>query len=134
MSIRVSPRLADIPHYEPGLTTAEVLKKYGLERAVKLASNESPFPTLPRVAEVIAAGVDGLNRYPDAYARELRSRIADQHGVEPGQVAIGNGSCELILLAGQALLDPGGTVVHADPATATTSTPWPPPSTSAPAW
>jgi len=116
MSIRVSPRLADIPHYEPGLTTAEVLKKYGLERAVKLASNESPFPTLPRVAEVIAAGVDGLNRYPDAYARELRSRIADQHGVEPGQVAIGNGSCELILLAGQALLDPGGTVVHADPA------------------
>ena len=33
----------------------------------------------------------------------------------PDQVTIGNGSCELIMLAGQALLDPGTTVVHADP-------------------
>ena len=33
----------------------------------------------------------------------------------PDEVVVGNGSCELILLAGQALLDPGTTVVHADP-------------------
>lgn len=115
MSLRVSPRLAAIPHYEPGLTTAEVLRRYGLDAAVKITSNESPFPTLPQVAEVVAAGAEGLNRYPDAYARELRGRLAEQHGVEPTQVAIGNGSCELILLAGQATLDPGTTVVHADP-------------------
>ena len=33
----------------------------------------------------------------------------------PDEVVIGNGSCELILYAGQALLDPGTSVVHADP-------------------
>ncbi|MDX6555612.1 MAG: histidinol-phosphate aminotransferase [Miltoncostaeaceae bacterium] len=115
MTIRTSPRIAAIPHYEPGLTTAEVLARFGLESAVKLASNESPFPPLPEVARVIEEGVGALNRYPDGAARALRRALAELHGVEPGQVTIGNGSCELILMAGQALLDPGTTVVHADP-------------------
>ena len=115
MSIRTSPRLAAIPRYEPGLTTAEVLARYGIDSAVKLASNESPFPPMPEVVEVVAAGMQGLNRYPDGPARALRRALAERHGVGPDEVVIGNGSCELILLAGQALLDPGTTVVHADP-------------------
>ncbi len=115
MSIRVSPRLTAIPMYEPGLTTAEVLARYGLQEAVKLASNESPFPPLPEVQEMLRAGLGGLNRYPDAYARRLRAALAERHGVDVEQVVMGNGSCELILLAGQALLDPGTTIVHADP-------------------
>lgn len=115
MSLRVSPRLANIPTYEPGLTTAEVLARYGLAEAVKLASNESPFAPLPQVEEVVRAGVSCLNRYPDAYARDLRRALAERHGVEIDQVAVGNGSCELILLAGQSMLDPGTTVIHADP-------------------
>ena len=65
MGIRSSHRLDAIPRYEPGLTTAEVLARFGLDRAVKLASNESPFPPLPEVARVISEGVAGLNRYPD---------------------------------------------------------------------
>ncbi len=115
MSIRISPRLAAIPRYAPGLTTAEVLARFGIDHAVKLASNESPFPPLPGVAEVVAAGTAGLNRYPDAPARALRRALAERHGVGPDEVVVGNGSCELILLAGQALLDPGTTVIHADP-------------------
>ena len=115
VAIRSSPRLGAIPRYEPGLTTAEVLARFGLDRAVKLASNESPFPPLPEVAEVVAAGVAGLNRYPDGPGRALRRALAERHGVGPDEVVLGNGSCELILLAGQALLDPGTTVVHASP-------------------
>lgn len=115
VTIRISPRLDAMPHYEPGLTTAEVLARFGLESAVKLASNESPFPPMPEVAEAIAAGVDALNRYPDGAARALRRELAERHGVEPAQVAIGNGSCELLLLAGQAMLDPGTTVMYATP-------------------
>jgi histidinol-phosphate aminotransferase len=115
VAIRSSSRLDAIPRYEPGLTTAEVLARFGLERAVKLASNESPFPPLPQVAGVIAEGVAGLNRYPDGPGRALRRAIAERHGVGPDEVVLGNGSCELILLAGQALLDPGTTVVHAAP-------------------
>jgi DNA-binding transcriptional MocR family regulator len=155
---RTSPRLDALPRYEPGLTSAEVLARHALASAVKLSSNESPFAPLPEVAEAIARTVAGLNRYPDRAARDLRRALAERHGVGPDQVAVGNGSCELILLAGQALLDPGTTVVHADPSFAmyphlapaagaearcgcrwprtagTTSTRWPPPSTSARAW
>lgn len=115
MSLLVSPRLAGIPRYEPGLTTAEVLARYGLEAAVKLASNESPFPPLPGVEEVVRDGVRSLNRYPDGAGRALRGALADLHGVDMGQVVLGNGSCEIILLAGEALLDPGTTVIHPDP-------------------
>ncbi len=115
MTIRSSPRLDAVPRYEPGLTTAEVLARYGLDAAVRLASNESPFPPLPEVAEVVAAGVAGLNRYPDGPGRALRRALAERHGVGPDEVVLGNGSCELILLAGQALLDPGTSVVHAAP-------------------
>jgi histidinol-phosphate aminotransferase len=104
-----------MPHYEPGLTTAEVLARFGLASAVKLASNESPFPPMPEVAEAVAAGVAGLNRYPDGPARTLRRELAERHGVDADQVTVGNGSCELLLLAGQALLDPGTTVMYAAP-------------------
>ena len=104
MSLIISSRLAAIPHYEPGLTTADVLARYGLDAAVKLASNESPYPPLEAVQAVLHDGVAGLNRYPDGAARALRAEIAERHGLDPGQVAIGNGSCELVLLAGQALL------------------------------
>jgi histidinol-phosphate aminotransferase len=112
---RVSPRLDAIPRYEPGLTTAEVLARFGLESAIKLASNESPYPPIPAVEVVVRKAVAGLSRYPDGAARALRRALAERHGVGPEQVVLGNGSCELILLAGQALLDPGTTVVHAEP-------------------
>jgi histidinol-phosphate aminotransferase len=115
MGIRTSSRIRGIPHYEPGLTMAEVMTRYGLTSVVKLASNESPFPPLPEVTAVIDEGLAGLNRYPDGAARTLRAALADRHAVEPSQVAVGNGSCELLVHAGLALLDPDTTVIHADP-------------------
>jgi histidinol-phosphate aminotransferase len=115
MTLIISSRLAAIPHYEPGLTTADVLARYGLNAAIKLASNESPYPPLDEVQEVVRRGSAGLNRYPDGAARALRGEIAGLHGIGIEQVVIGNGSCELLLLAGQALLDPGTTLIHPQP-------------------
>ena len=77
--------------------------------------NEGPYGPTPAAMDAIREALPSLNRYPDGAARALRSALADTHGVDPGQVAVGNGSCELILLAGQALLDPGTTVVHPEP-------------------
>ena len=115
MPIRTSNRIAGIPHYEPGLTMAEVIAAYGLDSVVKLASNESPFPPLPEVEAVIANASAHLNRYPDGAARDLRAAIADRHAVDVDQVAVGNGSCELIVHAGEALLEPGTTIIYAEP-------------------
>jgi histidinol-phosphate aminotransferase len=115
MTLKISARLAAIPRYVPGLSTADVLERYGLVAATKLASNESPYPPLPEVQAVLEAGIAGLNRYPDGAARALRREIADLHGLDTDQVAVGNGSGELLLLAGQACLDPGTTLVHPTP-------------------
>lgn len=115
MSIKVSPRLNAIPRYEPGLTTSDVMARFGLEKAVKLASNESPFPPLEAVRDIASESLASTNRYPDAPARALRAALARHHNANPEQVIVGNGSCELILLAGYALLDPGTTVIYADP-------------------
>lgn len=114
-SVRMSPRVLALPRYETGLTTADVLRRFGLDAAVKLSSNESAEPPLPEVVEAIQAAIPGLNRYPDPAGRLLRTALAERHGLDDDQVTLGNGSCELILLLGHALLDAGTTVVHADP-------------------
>lgn len=115
MALIVSSRLDAVPRYEPGLTTAEVLSRFGLESAIKLASNESPYPPLPEVEAVVRDAIGGLSRYPDGAGRALRRALAEHHGVGPEQVILGNGSCELLLLAGEALLDPGTSIVRAEP-------------------
>jgi histidinol-phosphate aminotransferase len=81
----------------------------------KLASNESPYPPVPAVVEAITRSLTGLNRYPDPTNSALRRKLADRHGVPAGRIAIGNGSCDVLLAAGDALLEPGAEVVYAWP-------------------
>ncbi len=57
----------------------------------------------------------GLNRYPDPTNAALRARLSDVHGVPAQRIAIGNGSCDILLAAGDALLEPGAELVYAWP-------------------
>jgi histidinol-phosphate aminotransferase len=82
----------------------------------RLASNESPFGPLPEVVEAASRALRGANRYPDPTNGALRTRLAERYGVAPGRIAIGNGSCDILLAAGEALLEPGAEVVYAWPA------------------
>jgi histidinol-phosphate aminotransferase len=109
VSLEFAARMRDIPAY-PQAETYE----YGGE-LVKLASNESPFPPHPDVVEAIQERVGALNRYPDPDKTLLRKRLADRFELVPGQVAIGNGSVEILLAAGEALLEPGAELVYAWP-------------------
>ncbi|HYM58843.1 MAG TPA: histidinol-phosphate transaminase [Solirubrobacteraceae bacterium] len=81
----------------------------------KLASNESPYPPLPEVMEAVTRSLSGLNRYPDPTSSALRTKLSDRYGVPAGRIAIGNGSCDVLLAAGDALLEPGAEVVYAWP-------------------
>jgi histidinol-phosphate aminotransferase len=81
----------------------------------KLASNESPYPPIPAVIEAITRALGGLNRYPDPTNAALRRRLSDVHGVPATRIAIGNGSCDILLAAGDALLEPGAELVYAWP-------------------
>jgi histidinol-phosphate aminotransferase len=89
---------------------------YGSEGPVaKLASNESPFPPHPAVVEAVTQALTGLNRYPDPTNAALRRKLSDRTGVPAQRIAIGNGSCDILLAAGDALLEPGAELVYAWP-------------------
>jgi histidinol-phosphate aminotransferase len=82
---------------------------------VRLASNESPYPPLPEVVDAVRDVLAGLNRYPDPTNGALRRRLADRYGVPAERIAVGNGSCDILLAAGEALLEPGAELVYAWP-------------------
>jgi histidinol-phosphate aminotransferase len=82
---------------------------------VKLASNETPFSPHPQVLEAVEAQLRTLNRYPDPAKATLRRRLSDRTGVPPERIAVGNGSCELLLAGAEAMLEPGAEVVYAWP-------------------
>src|SRR5215216_2906846 len=110
MAIEFSDRIRRIPVYPAA-------DGYALEGPVALlASNESPYPPLPAVVEAAAAALAGANRYPDPTNSALRRALSDRHGVPANRIAIGNGSCDILLAAGDALLEPGAELVYAWPA------------------
>jgi histidinol-phosphate aminotransferase len=109
VSLEFAERLRRIPVY-PAAETYE----YGGE-LVKLASNETPWAPHPAVLEAIERELRSLNRYPDPDKTRLRRRLAERLETTPGRVAVGNGSCEILLAAADALLEPGAEIVYAWP-------------------
>jgi histidinol-phosphate aminotransferase len=105
------PAVQGLVPYEPGKPVEEVQRELGLDRCVKLASNEGPFGPFPAALEALAASVAELNRYPDGGAWRLRQALAERVGVRFEEVAVGAGADGLIDCLSQASLDPGDEVV-----------------------
>ena len=84
----------------------------GLDRIVKLASNEGPFGPLPAAVAAFEGSARELNRYPDGGGTRLREALAARFDVPSEQVVLGNGADELIRLAALATLDPGDRAVY----------------------
>jgi histidinol-phosphate aminotransferase len=101
----------DLVPYEPGKPVEEVQRELGLDRVVKLASNEGPFGPFPAALEAIARSAPGLNRYPDGGAYRLRAALAELHDLRFEEVAVGAGSDGLVDGLSQIALDPGDEIV-----------------------
>jgi histidinol-phosphate aminotransferase len=107
----VTPSVAGLTPYEPGKPVEEVQRELGLERVVKLASNEGPFGPFPAALEAIARAAPELNRYPDGGAYRLRAELAERNGVRFEEVAVGAGADGLIDGVSQAFLAAGDEIV-----------------------
>src|SRR5439155_15141157 len=105
------PAVQDLVPYEPGKPVEEVQRELGLERVVKLASNEGPFGPFRQALEALERAARELNRYPDGGAYRLRSALAERHGVRFEEIAIGAGADAIIDGISQAVLDPGDEIV-----------------------
>lgn len=71
----------------------------------RLHLNESPHPASPKTVAAMVEATANTNRYPDGGAEALRAALADHTGHPAERIVIGNGSHELILLAGRIALD-----------------------------
>jgi histidinol-phosphate aminotransferase len=81
-----------------------------------LSSTEWPdFPNSEVVNASIAVARGRVNGYPDRLAGRVRRALAEHHGIEPEQIAVGNGAAELLQAAALTLLSDGDELL----------TPWP---------
>ncbi|MGH3031975.1 MAG: histidinol-phosphate transaminase [Gaiellaceae bacterium] len=105
------PALAELVPYEPGKPVGEVQRELGLDRVVKLASNEGQFGPFPAALEAIDRGARELNRYPDGGAYRLVAALAEKHDVGFENVAAAAGADAVIMYLSLATLDPGDQIV-----------------------
>ena len=91
--------------YQPGKPIEELARELGITNAIKLASNENPRGPGPEV--VAALRRDDLSRYPDGSGYLLKNRLAEHLGVGVDQITLGNGSNDVLELAGRVALSPG---------------------------
>ncbi|HLR66322.1 histidinol-phosphate transaminase [Virgibacillus alimentarius] len=106
--------LKKLTPYQQGKQTEEVKREYGLDRIIKLASNENPFGYSDQVKNSLSLD-HGLNTYPDGHTSELRNALAKKLNVEEDQIIFGGGSDELIQIISRAFLYPGVNTVMAAP-------------------
>lgn len=82
-----------------------------LGEGVKLNQNENPLGPAPGALAAASAALTGAFRYPDATARALRERVAEDWDRPADHILISNGSDELFRLLAEAYLEPGDRVV-----------------------
>jgi histidinol-phosphate aminotransferase len=116
VTVTFAEKLARMPGYQAGVPSGQAPEAIAAGDIAQLASNESPFPPHPKVMEAIERATAAMHRYPDPDATLLRRRVADRYETDPARVAVGNGSCELLLAAAEALCEPGDEILYAWPA------------------
>ncbi|MGP1677145.1 MAG: histidinol-phosphate transaminase [Burkholderiales bacterium] len=101
-----------IAPYQPGKPITELARELGLDEKaiIKLASNENPRGISPKALAAIQAALPDLGRYPDGF--ELTQALSQRLGVPMSQIVLGNGSNDVLDLAGMAFLAPGCSAVY----------------------
>ncbi|MFQ3542985.1 histidinol-phosphate transaminase [Halobacillus rhizosphaerae] len=107
--------LKQMTPYKPGKQIEEVKQEYGLDRIVKLASNENPNGFSSTVKKELPKLISSLEIYPDGYAASLRKKVAGFISVDPDQLIFGNGSDEIVQIICRAFLETGSNTVMAAP-------------------
>ena len=107
--------LDKIRPYIPGKPVSEVKREMGLDRIVKLASNENPRGPSPKAVEAMMKEVPNVNRYPDGGCFYLRKTLSEKLSIDGDNIVFGNGSDEIILMAVRAFVEAGDEVIMSDP-------------------
>lgn len=85
-----------------------------LAKMVRLASNESSWGPSKKAVSAFHATASDLHRYPHGGAPKLTKALAKKFRVAPGQIIVGLGSNEILMLLAQAVLDTKSSAVITD--------------------
>jgi len=93
MPVMPRPSILSVEPYVGGES-----KVPGVNRIVKLSSNEGAFGPPPAAIAAIGGMAGEAHRYPDGGATALREAIGRHHGLDPARIVVGNGSDELLAM------------------------------------
>lgn len=109
------PNVVPIKPYVPGKPVGEVMREYGVERVVKLASNESSMLPSPAAVAAMHDAISDTRMYPDYDSYDLRQALAAHWGVSSERFGVFNGVAEALPLLAMAFLEPGDELVFGWP-------------------
>jgi histidinol-phosphate aminotransferase len=100
------PGVRELSPYQPGKPIAELQRELGLDRIVKLASNENPLGPSRKALEALQQMMDQIALYPDGSGFELKRALSAVLGVNGDRITLGNGSNDVLELVARAFLSP----------------------------
>ncbi len=100
--------------YQPGKPIAELEREYGVRAAIKLASNENPLGPSAQAREAAIAALNEVARYHDGNGFALKQALAEQLGIAPAQITLGNGSNDVLDLIARAFAGGKREVIYSE--------------------
>ena len=97
-----TPEVATLQPYQPGKSVAAIQRELGLDKVIKLASNENPIGPGKKAFNALRT-FSAFSRYPDGDEHGLKLALARHHGVSPEQITLGNGSNEILELVSRSV-------------------------------
>jgi histidinol-phosphate aminotransferase len=107
--------ISGLSPYVPGKPVKELERQLGIEKAVKLASNENPLGPSPKVIEAVTNFLPEASRYPYGDVYYLRSQLAEKLAIPADMLIFGTGSNEIIELSMRTFLAPDDHVMSPAP-------------------
>ncbi len=100
--------------YQPGKPIEELQREYGVTDVIKLASNENPLGTSPRVRNILSAECENFARYPDGNGFALKQMLAEKHNISMDCITLGNGSSDPLEFVVRVFAQPGDEVLFSE--------------------
>ncbi len=107
----IPQHILDLQPYVPGRTIDEIKRAYGINRVIKLASNENPLGVSPQAVQAMIASMHEINRYPDISSFLLREKLSEMFNVNSDAIITGHGSEAIMQAAVRTFLTNGDEVI-----------------------
>lgn len=114
MEYKVREEVKRLSKYVAGKPISEVKREYGIDRVVKLASNENPLGTSEKVKKLIVELVSEMNMYPDASSYDFKEALSKKLNITRDMIFCGAGSDSLINVICEVFLDKGDESIMAE--------------------